>query len=89
MSVPDHNMDLDNDPQLQQEEEEEEEQAMINPDEGDEVIPEEQDAPMDSDDEDQGGPVEEIQLQNDSSAHFDGHKDSIFCIAQHLSLIHI
>ncbi|MCJ1348877.1 hypothetical protein MMC31_007110, partial [Peltigera leucophlebia] len=26
---------------------------------------------------------EEIQLQNDSIAHFDHHKDSIFCIAQH------
>lgn len=28
-------------------------------------------------------PDEEIQLQNDSIAHFDHHKDSIFCIAQH------
>jgi ribosome assembly protein SQT1 len=27
--------------------------------------------------------MEEIQLQNDSSAHFDAHKDSIFTIAQH------
>lgn len=27
-------------------------------------------------------PSEEIQLQNDSIAHFDHHKDSIFCIAQ-------
>lgn len=27
--------------------------------------------------------MEEIALQNDSSAHFDAHKDSIFCIAQH------
>ena len=27
-------------------------------------------------------PDEEIQLQNDSIAHFDHHKDSIFCIAQ-------
>lgn len=27
--------------------------------------------------------LEEIQLQNDSSAHFDAHKDSIYCIAQH------
>ncbi|KAA8567601.1 hypothetical protein EYC84_008076 [Monilinia fructicola] len=26
---------------------------------------------------------EEYQLQNDSAAHFDHHKDSIFCIAQH------
>lgn len=29
--------------------------------------------------------VEEIQLHNDSIAHFDHHKDSIFCIAQHPS----
>jgi ribosome assembly protein SQT1 len=27
--------------------------------------------------------LEEIQLQNDSVAHFDAHKDSIFCIASH------
>ena len=27
--------------------------------------------------------MQEIQLQNDSSAHFDQHKDSIFAIAQH------
>jgi len=82
MSATDHKMDVDEDPELQQQEEEEEE-SMINPDEGDEIIPEDQDAPMDSDDEADGGPIEEIQLQNDSSAHFDGHSDSIFCIAQH------
>ena len=44
------------------------------------------DAPMESDDDDAGaqhGRRTEIQLQNDSAAHFDGHKDSIFCIAQH------
>lgn len=26
---------------------------------------------------------QEITLQNDSSAHFDSHNDSVFCIAQH------
>ncbi|KAL2150145.1 hypothetical protein VTH82DRAFT_7821 [Thermothelomyces myriococcoides] len=36
------------------------------------------DMPMGSDDED-----EELILQNDSIAYFDGHKDSVFAIAQH------
>jgi ribosome assembly protein SQT1 len=36
---------------------------------------------MDSGEDDQMD--EEIQLQNDSAAHFDHHKSSIFCIAQH------
>jgi ribosome assembly protein SQT1 len=42
------------------------------------------DVAMDSDDE--GGAYqdqEEIQLQNDSIAYFDSHKDSVFAIAQH------
>ncbi|CAF9919554.1 MAG: hypothetical protein HETSPECPRED_004033 [Heterodermia speciosa] len=54
-----------------------------------EVIPD-QDHPMDSDDAsdtDSANPLdqdeEEIQLQNDSIAHFDAHRDSVFCIAQH------
>lgn len=37
------------------------------------------DVPMGSDDEGE----EEILLQNDSIAYFDGHKDSVFAIAQH------
>ncbi|RAL68667.1 hypothetical protein DID88_007376 [Monilinia fructigena] len=46
------------------------------------------DAAMDSGDEDVGAGEDELiqeeyQLQNDSAAHFDHHKDSIFCIAQH------
>ncbi|KAL8795475.1 MAG: hypothetical protein Q9195_002064 [Heterodermia aff. obscurata] len=48
------------------------------------------DHPMDSDDPsdtDDANPhdqeEQEIQLQNDSLAHFDAHKDSVFCIAQH------
>ncbi|KAF2152995.1 WD40 repeat-like protein [Myriangium duriaei CBS 260.36] len=48
----------------------------------DEIVPEGEDVEMDSDDEGDE-PLEEIALQNDSSAHFDAHKDSIFCIAQH------
>ena len=34
-------------------------------------------------DDDDGGPALEIQLVNDSIEHFDGHGDSIFCIARH------
>lgn len=60
---------------------EEEDDVMLDPDEAEEVVEEEEDAAMDSGDEDEA--LEEIQLQNDSVAHFDHHKDSIFCIAQH------
>lgn len=69
----------------QRPEEEEEEVDMLDPDDADEVIPDDPDAPMDSDDDDEGNeaPLEEIQLVNDSVAHFDAHKDSIFSIAQH------
>lgn len=59
-------------------------EAMLDPAEAGEEIPEDEDAPMESDDDDDpSATLEEIQLQNDSVAHFDGHKDSIFCIAQH------
>jgi len=58
-----------------------EEAVMLDPDEAAEEIPEDMDATMDSGDEDEI--QEEIQLQNDSAAHFDLHKDSIFAIAQH------
>lgn len=60
---------------------EEEEEVMFDPEDAEEEVPEADDVHMDSDEED--GTLEEIQLQNDSSAHFDAHKDSIFCIAQH------
>ncbi|KAF2015659.1 acetyl-CoA synthetase-like protein [Aaosphaeria arxii CBS 175.79] len=65
----------------------EEEEVMLDPAEAGEEVPDDEDAPMESDDEDgqdgdQGMQVE-IELQNDSVAHFDGHQDSIFCIAQH------
>lgn len=60
----------------------EDEDMILDPDEADEEIEDDGDAPMDSDGED-NEPIEEIALQNDSVAHFDSHKDSIFCIASH------
>lgn len=63
---------------------------MLDPQEADEVISDDDgDVPMESGDEDDDneehmGDIEEmIALQNDSAAHFDGHSDSIFSIAQH------
>ena len=57
---------------------------MLDPNDAEEVLEEGEDAAMDSGDDEEGDePIEEIQLQNDSIAHFDHHKDSIFCIAQH------
>lgn len=62
----------------------EEEAAMLDPDEAAEEIPEDMDAAMDSGEEGEEDEMqEEILLQNDSAAHFDLHKDSIFTIAQH------
>jgi ribosome assembly protein SQT1 len=58
----------------------------LDADEADEVIEDDGDVPMDSDDEGEEGGQDmqmEIEIQNDSVAHFDEHKDSIFCIAQH------
>jgi len=57
-----------------------EDEDLLDMDEIGEEIDEEGDHPMEGDDEDI---QEEIQLQNDSIAHFDAHKDSIFCITQH------
>ena len=66
------------------------EDALLDASEAAEVIPEDADPdhPMDSDPEDtlpdaDDAQDQEIQLQNDSLAHFDAHTDSIFCIAQH------
>ncbi|KAI3546499.1 ribosome biogenesis protein Sqt1 [Colletotrichum abscissum] len=57
----------------------ESEPEMLEADEvGEEVNVDDEDMPMDSDDEN-----EEINLQNDSVAYFDAHKDSVFAIAQH------
>ncbi|CZT10536.1 probable SQT1 Suppresses dominant-negative mutants of the ribosomal protein QSR1 [Rhynchosporium agropyri] len=68
-----------------------EEAAMLDQDEMEEEIIDDGDAAMDSGSSDDEGEdreqedeiMEEIQLQNDSSAHFDFHPDSIFTIAQH------
>ncbi|KAK3215785.1 hypothetical protein GRF29_8g1052700 [Pseudopithomyces chartarum] len=64
------------------------EDEMLDAEEAGEEIIDDGDMPMDSDDEGEDGPDRddmqmEIQLQNDSAAHFDKHTDSIFCIAQH------
>ncbi len=60
-------------------------EALLDPSEAAEVVPDDPDHPMGSDDDDEpiDGPEEEIQLQNDSIAYFDLHSDSIFCIANH------
>jgi ribosome assembly protein SQT1 len=65
-----------------------EDEDFLNVDDAEEVIQQDDDHLMDSDaDGDEDNPVsfedEEINLQNDSLAHFDHHGDSIFCIAQH------
>lgn len=65
---------------------ESEEAAMLDPNEMDEEIQDDGDTAMDSGNEDEVGEddtMQEVQLVNDSVAHFDLHKDSIFCIAQH------
>ncbi|KAJ5908360.1 hypothetical protein N7495_001042 [Penicillium taxi] len=62
------------------------EDIYLGADEGEEIINRDEDHPMDSDgeDEDQAMTYEEqITFQNDSSAHFDSHSDSVFCVAQH------
>ena len=60
----------------------EEEPALLDAAEAAEEIPSDADEPMDSDPDDDHQEAE-IQLQNDSKAHFDLHTDSIFTIAQH------
>lgn len=67
-----------------------EEDEMLDADEAAEEIDEQEDEdhPM-SDDDGEEDIQQEIQLQNDSAAHFDAHTDSIFCIAQHPTLTHI
>lgn len=68
-----------------------EDDALIDLADAGEEIPDDPDHVMDSDNKDDVEnanpddmePDQEIQLQNDSKAHFDFHRDSIFCIAQH------
>lgn len=61
--------------------------AYIEPDEAEEIFTRDEDHPMESDPEDDDQAMtyedQEITLQNDSSAHFDVHSDSVFCVAQH------
>jgi ribosome assembly protein SQT1 len=75
----------DHDDRMHDDRDHESEDDMLQEDEAEEVVEQnDDDAAMDSGDEgDDNGILEEIQLQNDSVAHFEGHKDSIFCIAQH------
>ncbi|KIW27394.1 uncharacterized protein PV07_07135 [Cladophialophora immunda] len=62
-----------------------EDDGLLDADEAaEEIVDDDHDHPMDDeDDEYMEGEEQEIQLQNDSAAHFDSHTDSIFCIAQH------
>jgi ribosome assembly protein SQT1 len=61
-----------------------EDEDLLDADEAAEEIADDGDHPMDEEDnEELLEEEEEIQLQNDSTAHFDAHTDSIFCIAQH------
>ncbi|KAI4138941.1 MAG: hypothetical protein L6R39_006536, partial [Caloplaca ligustica] len=64
-------------------------EALLDPSEAAEIVPDDPDHPMEEEDDENedpdpsSTPQEEIQLQNDSVAHFDAHTDSIFCIANH------
>lgn len=58
-----------------------EHEAYIGADEGEEIVQNDEDHPMDSDPEEDF--QQEIHLVNDSAAHFDIHTDSVFCVAQH------
>jgi ribosome assembly protein SQT1 len=63
---------------------EEETGDLLDADDAAEEISQDEDHPMEDEDEATDDiQDEEIQIQNDSAAHFDGHSDSIFCIAQH------
>ena len=75
--------------QPHQDEEPDDAAEMLNPNDAAEIIDEDGDAAMDSGADGGDDVNEEIQLQNDSSASFDHHPDSIFCIAQHPLLPHI
>lgn len=82
-----HNPNQERDPDSDSDE-----AAMLDPSDAAEEIIDDGDAAMDSGDDYEGEEddiMQELQLQNDSSAHFDAHKDSIFTIAQHPLLPHI
>ncbi|KAI9772708.1 MAG: hypothetical protein M1840_000303 [Geoglossum simile] len=66
--------------------EDDEDGVMLDASEAAEEIEGGPDAAMDSGSEGEDGDpgaAQEIQLENDSAAHFDLHTDSVFCIAQH------
>ncbi|KAK4695370.1 ribosome assembly protein SQT1, partial [Lecanoromycetidae sp. Uapishka_2] len=67
---------------LLNEDEDPQDDDLLDVEEAAEEIPTDPDHPMDSEPEDDDAETE-IRLQNDSSAHFDLHTDSIFTIAQH------
>jgi ribosome assembly protein SQT1 len=81
----------DEDPHRGVNENDEEEEAMLDPNDAAEEIIDDGDAALDSGSEGGGEDeiMQEIQLQNDSAAHFDKFKDSIFTIAQHPKLQNI
>lgn len=58
-------------------------EELLDEDDAAEEILQDDDHPMEDEDDEGNDLQEEIQLQNDSAAHFDSHTDSIFCIAQH------
>ncbi|KAJ6002130.1 hypothetical protein N7499_002005 [Penicillium canescens] len=64
-----------------------EDDAYMQADDAEEVFDHDEDHDMDlegEDEADQNMTIEdEIHFQNDSSAHFDSHSDSVFCVAQH------
>lgn len=64
---------------------EEDTAVMLDPDEAAEEVQDDGDASMDSGEESNADDevIHEVQLENDSSAHFDLFKDGIFSIAQH------
>lgn len=74
-------------PRKQNDTPEDDDDGLIDLADAGEEIPDDPDHIMDEGgeggEEEEDDPDEEIQLQNDSIAHFDHHKDSIFCIAQH------
>lgn len=61
----------------------EEAEDLLDEDDAAEEILQDDDHPMEEEEDDEDDLQDEIQLQNDSAAHFDSHTDSIFCIAQH------
>lgn len=77
-----HNDSTQNAPGADENENQELEAYLDAADAAEEII-DDGDHPMDSDGEAEEIHQEELSFENDSSAHFDHHTDSLFCIAQH------